>query len=399
MSGQTTVIADTMYFLDPTLAEDIHNDSFVRILREKKVQFTLIKEDLIRAFEDAVRNNIITNQELRAFLEREIRFGHNRSIFIQEIDTDSVTRLKSMSREQIVALASSRSLDLPSVNNLAGISLPDVLTIAECNIIPSEKIELTFVNTIKIKRTNTVARVNNYYFVTIDLIKNRFSVRLRPRSNEIIGDGESSQKLNYTTHYIQIRNLISRAFDITLIDATHYKTTLYNIAKELTEKAEERWRLEVNAHTEVISKFAEEMISKLPNINTEKFELDFRLHRLLERALIQSNFKSIKENQSGKKGYIHMFNFSDRSGGKIKASSKEKERAIELSEIYYDTRDTIDKEEKFDILWVYWFQDENTNKTIYNRLETNTEYFQIHFFNYLKEDELNHVLSKIETFM
>jgi hypothetical protein len=398
MSEKTDFIAETMYFLDPTLADDIHVDSFVKILKEKGVQFTVIKEDLIRTFEESVRNGIISNDELRSFIENEIRFGNNRTVFFQEIDEDSARALSLMSKDQIYELSERRGLKLPSQNNLAGTHLPAVLTVAEVEVVPGALIELTFVETIKIKKINSVAIVNNYYFVTLDLLSKRFSLRMRPRDQQITGDEENTQKIPYTVHFFRVRELIQRAFNIEFIDASHYKSTLYRIAKELTEKAEEQWRKEVNEHTEIIEKFADEMKSKLPGINNSIFDLNFRVHRLLERALIQSNFQQLKKNQVGKKGYIHMFNFSDRSGGKIKASSKERERAIDLSEIYYDTRDTIDKEQKFDTLWVYWFTNE-TNKTVYNRLEANSEYFQIHFFKYLKEDDYNHVLSKVRTFM
>lgn len=391
------IVADSQFFLRKDFKEDVVNESFMKFLRDKQISFTAIREDLIAVFEENVRNGTITNEELCFFLDREIRYGHNRTMFVKDIDKTSLSLLKGLPEAELRALISSKGINIPNTNNILNIFLPETLTIGEFYLEPHQKITLTFIETINTARTNTVARENNYYFVEIDLINGVLLLRMRPRANQITSD--DGNKVPYTNHFYRILHLVERTFNISTIGSTHYKTILYDITKELTIKAEEPWRLEVDKHYDDIKKFAQELEAKLEGLNTRKFDLEFRLQRLLERALIQSNFKLIKQNELGKKGYIHMFNFSDRSGGKIKASSKERERAIELSEIYYDTRDTIDKEKAFDIIWVYWFLNDSDNKAVYTKLEANDQFFQIHFFKYLSKDDMNHVLSQIRTFI
>jgi hypothetical protein len=391
----TVITADSQFFLRQDFREDIVNESYMKFLRDKKIPFTAIREDLINTFEESVRNGTISNEELYFFLDREVRLGHNRTIFIRDIDRISLNILRGLPEEELKALITSKGINIPQKNNILSIFLPETLTIGEFYLDPNKKITITFIETINTLRDKTVARENNYYFVEIDLDEGIFLLRMRPRANQIASDGN---KVPYTNHFYSILKLVERTFNISTIGSTHYKTTLYNIAKELTIRAEEPWRLEVEKHDELIKKFSEEIESKLNGLDINKFDIKFRLTRLLERSLIQSNFKLIKQNEPGKKGYIHMFNFSDRSGGKIKASSKERERAIELSEIYYDTRDTIDKEKAFDVIWVNWFLNTSNNKTIYSKLEANEQFFQIHFYKYLLKDEMNHVLSQIRTF-
>lgn len=388
------VVADSKFILRRDFREDISNDAYIKFLSEKKISFTAIKEHLISTFEESVRNGAISNEELYFFLDREIRYGHNRTIFIKDIDITSLTLLRSLSEIELKELLVSKAINVPQTNNLLNIYLPETLTIAEFLFLPNKSISITFVETIHTNRKETVVRENNYYFVEIDLSSAVVLIRLRPRANQI----NNEVKVPYTNHFYKILKIIERTFNITTIGSTHYKTNLYKITKELTMRAEEPWREEVNKHNEIIKGFADEINSKLDGINSKKFDVEFRIKRLLERALIQSNFNLIKQNEPGKKGYIHMFNFSDRSGGKIKASSKEKERAIELSEIYYDTRDTIDKEQAFDVIWVNWFINDKNNKTVPTKMEANEAFLHVHFFKYLLKDDMNHVLSEIRTF-
>jgi hypothetical protein len=394
--NMTNITDNSQFILRRDFREDIVNEAYMTFLRDKQIPFTAIREDLLNTFEENVRNGNITNAELSFFLDRETRYGHNRTLFIRDIDKHSLRILKSLSENDLKSLISSKGINIPEINNILNVYLPETLTIGEFYLEENQKITITFIETIHTTRTNTVARENNYYFVEIDFINEMLLFRMRPRANQI---GTENIKVPYYNHFYRILQIVERTFNISTIGSTHYKNTLYDITKELTIRAEEPWRLEVEKHEEVIKQFAQEMEAKLDGLDTSKFDLKFRLQRLMERSLIQSNFKLIKQNEPGKKGYIHMFHFSDKSGGKIKASSKERERAIELSEIYYDTRDTIDKEKAFDIIWVYWFLNNNNNKTVSTKLEANEQFFQVHFFKYLLKDDMNHVLSQIRTFI
>lgn len=374
--------------------DNITNPPLSNFLTKHNIQFTVISDDMIEKLEDAVQKEFISKQELCDFLDHETRFGHNRTMFLYDIAPEDLATIKHLNKERLEELLRNKGWTLPT-QSLIDFYLPESLTLAEYCIDNDHTVDLTFVETINTTKSNgsSIKRENNYYFVNINPSTGSLFVRMRPRSNAVrISAGEITEKVNNVYLFYKIKNEIKRVFGITLIDSTHFKTTLYKIAKDMTEKAEEKWKDEVGKFEVEINHFAENMESKLEGINTELFDLNFRLKRLLERALIKSNFSDLKVSGPGKKGYVHMFHFSDRSGGKIKASTKEKEKAIELSEIYYDTRDTIDKSRAYDILWVYWFKD---NKVLRTKLEATSEYYQIHFFSYISEDDISHVLSEV----
>ncbi|MCP3741419.1 hypothetical protein [Rossellomorea sp. BNER] len=386
------------YFLRKDYAEDILVPSFIDFLKERKVVFTSIKMDIIRAFQEAVRNGTISTADLNSFLDKETRFGHNRTLFLKDIDSYSSNSLKKMSEKEIYELIISKGWQVPSQNSILNVYRPEELTLVEVGIEEGCNISLTFIEEVEIKKKDIIDRQNNYYFVNVDLINNIFSVRMRPRGNNVVQVGFDEYKIVTDVQcFYKIKNWVQKMLNLSLLDSSHFKSTLYKIAKDLTEKAEEPWRKEVEKHNDEIETFSQEMLSKLEGIKPDVFDLEFRLKRLLERALIQSNFKKMKEKEPGKKGFVNAFHFSDRSGGKIKASSREKERAIDLSEIYYDTRDTIDKKKAYDIVWANWFVP-GKKVSLSTRLEANDEFYQIHFYNYLSEDELYYVLSEIKHF-
>lgn len=391
--------AAQQYFIRKDHANNIQNPSFIKFLRDKGIPFENIKSEILKAFELAVNEGKITNGELTAFLDRQTRHGYNRTIFCKDIEKESLGLLRSMSVEEIVKLIESKGWKIPKHNNLLNIYLPDTLTLAEFNIVHSEYINLTFIETIKVlvNKNTTVDKENNYYFVSIDLLKGSFYVRMRPRGNAVTGIDPEYKKVPDVQFFYKITSECQKMLNLSFIDSTHFKTTLYKIAKELTEKAEEKWRLEVQKNKDIIKTFSDELKSKLEGFDPKEFDLEFRIHRLLERSLIQSNFKQLKQKEPGKKGFIIAFHFTDKSGGKIKASSREKERAIDLSEIYYDTRDTIDKRRTYDNLWVNWFVPEK-KVSLSTRLEANNEFYQIHFYTYLNKDDLDYVLSEIDYF-
>ncbi|MFB5661572.1 hypothetical protein [Alteribacillus sp. HJP-4] len=391
--------ADTekKYTLRKDFKKNITNTPLKNFLRKYSIQFTEISEDLISKLEENVDNGKIPYNDLYEFLEHETRYGHNRTMFCYEIATEDLNKIRSLNITKLENLLRIKGWELPELQ-LIDFYLPEKLLLAEYTISTCKEINLTFVETINISgnEDKVIKKDNNFYFVTINPNEKIFSVRMRPRANAVkVVGGNISNKINDVQLFYKIKKIIEDIFSINLITSIFFKNTLYEIAKDMTEKGEEEWKKEVSKYKKEINDFAEEMQSKLPGIDPEIFDLKFRLTRLFERALIKSNFTQLKVNKPGKKGYVHMFHFSDKAGGKIKASSKEKEKAIELSEIYYDTRDTIDKSRAYDILWVYWFQ---KNEILRTKLEATSEYYQIHFYKYLSKDDIFHVLSEIRNY-
>ncbi|MDQ7860579.1 hypothetical protein RCO48_04420 [Peribacillus frigoritolerans] len=102
-----------------------------------------------------MNNGTITNEELISFLDRETRFGHNRTVYFKDLDPLSIRKLKTMSEVEMEELMKTKGWTRPSKNNLVGTYLPDVLTIAEMTVVPTEEIKITFIETI-----NTLKKIN-----------------------------------------------------------------------------------------------------------------------------------------------------------------------------------------------------------------------------------------------
>ncbi|KIL46428.1 hypothetical protein KP77_25550 [Jeotgalibacillus alimentarius] len=383
---------DQIFKLRGYLHDYINSASLQIFLKDQGVNNDGLKPGMISALEDAVNEDEISDSDLYLFLDKEIRFGRHRTIFIKDIAESDISTLKTMSEDEIKSIIINKGFAIPN-NNILSVELPDTTTLAEVIIEPGSRIYLTFIETVKVLKTETVSRENNFYFVEIDLENSRFSVRLYPRSKQI---NSRNKIVPYSIHFFNIERTLKRIFGFSTIQTTHYKNTLYDIANDFTQKAEQKWVNKVNAHDKALDDFTDMMLTKLPDIKPSEFNLRNKLQKLLERALIQSNFDDLKQQHSKKKGYLRKFNFSDSTGGVVNASSQERERSIDLSEIYYDTKDTIDQLKKYDKVWVYWFTD---GEPIENRLEANDDYLEIHFFKHISQEDLFYVLSEIKDFI
>lgn len=381
------------FYFRGDFARDISLKSLLQFQKKHNLSSTTIKDDVINAIEEAVQNHEISLVEVTTFIKNELKYGHNRSLYFNEIDQASVLQLRKLNEEDLVKILSSKGWKVEE-SSLVDIYLPKKMLLCDLYFEMGKQIDFTFVETIQTKRKDVVTRENNYYFVSLDLINSTVQIRIRPRSNiaKLDGSGNIVELINSNLHFYKIKREIISIFGFELIDSTFFKTVLYKIAKKLTEEAENEWKDKLDVCKDEIELFDIEIQKKLPEINSLQFNFSFRLKRLIERALIQSNYK---KNTQNKIGYVQMFDFSDKTGGKIKAKTKE-DKEIQSSDLYYDVRDTIDSVKSLDNLWVHWFL--SPTKTIRTKFEVTSEYYLIHFYKYLDEDELKNVLSKVESF-
>lgn len=143
------------------------------------------------------------------------------------------------------------------------------------------------------------------------------------------------------------------------------------------------------------------------------------------------NEEVITQYVDGKKGYINMFDFKDDRGGRINARSQHISTPIQTSDIFFDTRETIDEVKLLDSLWVVWFKrpegviedmenieweldtdeedfelgnevqttaDESKVIRINTKIAAYTGFYKIEFKRYLLKEEYDHVLSLIKSF-
>lgn len=384
-----------MYLLHDEHARNLTREAFASILKHFGIKSSGLKEELIDRINENVNEHKIDKVELGKLIGAELRYGHHRNLFIKDLTELSNDYFKSIDLAEINRLIKTKGYEIPSIS-FTDVHYPSGLHLCEIER-QQDLLNFTFARTIYcITDKGGIRKETDFAFVTIDTNTKTFTVRIRPRGN-VINPAVPKEKINQNLFYYIIEDAMNKIFiQLDLLKSTHYKRHMYNIGYKLTERAEQKWREMVNEHSDYIASVSDSFHSKLSAISKKEFDINYRLTRLLERALIQSNFEDRKKKEEGRQGWVHSFVFSDDSGGRIKSSTKERSKAIELSELYYDTKDTIDKKKTFDKIWINWFTD--TDRIVETRLECTQEYYEILLFSYLKnKEELDNVLSKIRT--
>jgi hypothetical protein len=205
---------------------------------------------------------------------------------------------------------------------------------------------------------------------------------------------------------------------------------MFKIEQQLTDFVKLQFQPKVLEQEEIITHFTTNIAELLGlESDTEPLNIRERIIGLLERALIVHNEGIIESYVEGKVGYVNMFDFKDDRGGRISARSKHHSTPIQTSDIFFDTRETINEVKLLDSLWVVWFkaieddQDaielvdeidndeepdnedddlliENDKKVV--RIKTKIAafkgFYKIDFKRYVIKEEYDHVLSLIDSF-
>ncbi|MDI2588094.1 hypothetical protein OR571_13450 [Psychrobacillus sp. NEAU-3TGS] len=130
-----------------------------------------------------------------------------------------------------------------------------------------------------------------------------------------------------------------------------------------------------------------------------------RVVDLLERVVIQENFSQYLGYAEGKDGVLNKMQFTDETGASVNASSGTKEGdTLELSDVFFDTRKTIEKKKCLDTLWIDWFKiiqhnEEQIPVRISTKFDSSTYYYLIHFRRiHLSEEVEKFVFSKLTNY-
>jgi hypothetical protein len=222
-------------------------------------------------------------------------------------------------------------------------------------------------------------------------------IKTRQRSGNVWTNNARIKEL-----YEEVSTIVRETFDLAPKSTEGVKNILYKMFKDLTDTAEQPFRDSVVPfHTE-ISTFAEEMAEKVGlRSSYDPVDLPHRLTRLLERALIQQDFHIYEGFFEGKRGIVNRIYFSDATGASVNARSSEVEEGIAVADIYFDTKESIEKLQKFDKIWITWFYKEvgKPLERIETKFEVAKEHFTIHFlYAYTTKEMQDHVLSNFKYF-
>ncbi|GLI83474.1 hypothetical protein ANABIO32_11670 [Rossellomorea marisflavi] len=246
-------------------------------------------------------------------------------------------------------------------------------------------------------------RIYDYVWIDIYPAQQYLQIKSRPYSNQYFANLHESNRVFQFYH-----NLMKKIFNISYLNMEESKGVLYNIFKVLTDRAEASYCKEVEEIKDQVYDKTKELASLL-NISDISHPVDMpnRISRLLERVLILEDIDNYMSYDPDKLGIVDRIDFSDQSGAKVNALSQEE--GIEIADIYFDTRETLDELKQLNKLWIRWFmrttngsEDETTSKIeqIETRIEVYADRILIIFLGVqsVPKEVQYYVLSKIKKF-
>lgn len=389
---------ETYLKLNKRLIDYLNFDSLRNFLRPiRSLHSSGSKMELIARIEEAINNRTLPKEVFDEFLAHELRYGHNRALFITRINSSSLHKVKDYSRlKDALRTAGLTDQEFSDYVNCFPLSEDAELVHLEVDRDGSnvKKVILCFANLIMVNRITEDGMVSvedtDYVWITIDIVNEQLFIAVRPRGNLNDTSSRTVAIFNYFANYL------TDVFSLKYFSNDEMKYTLYNIFKELTTKAEKPYVEKVAPFFPEIEEFCQKVADGigLPSSDAP-VNLPFRIRRLLERALIQNDFFNFKAYSNGKIGTVERFFYADETGAKVNATANEGD-GIELNDIYFDTRDTIDDQRMFNKLWVKWFVPGGSE--VDTKLEVTSNYFLVHIYRYHSGAEQDHVLSTIEAF-
>jgi hypothetical protein len=309
-----------------------------------------------RLYQALSENDPYFNNEFQQFIIEEISNGRNREIHICNFSIESLRILGSYHAVQSSLAA--KKLPFENFNSLLDPNTePDQMVYlniqkGESNKVNQISMAFTKETVIEIETEEGMTKEKSIIsYVWIDIFPNRnyLQIKFRPYTNNYIVNFEKTRR--DFDHYWKF---LKDTFGIVYTNMSESKSTLYNIFKVLTEKAEAPYSKKVNdIMSEIETKVKE--IAQSVRLSDYKWPVDIpvRVARLFERALILSDITNYKAYDSEKIGIVDRIDFSDQSGAKVNALSGDE--GIEVADIFFDTRETLDELKQLNKLWVRWF--------------------------------------------
>lgn len=181
---------------------------------------------------------------------------------------------------------------------------------------------------------------------------------------------------------------------------------LYKIYNDLTTAAESPYVDRIATFYSDIDLFVSNISKSIAysDENVDGINLNTRVKKLLERAVIQQDFKTYVETTSNRDGFIDKFQYQDPTGGRVLASSNDASFDMSKHDIYFDTKETIDINKTLNVLWVRWFKNETIDEIIRTnqikvRYETHPRYYVTHFlYSQVSKEVCEYVLPKFDEY-
>lgn len=337
-----------------------------KFCKENNIDAVGFKEAVVRNVLVAVQEQRLDQTTVREFLKEQLWYGYNRHIFFIGLDDESLEVFRD---EESLIDCFSNITDEP-FNNLDNINLPNSPVLGrfefdleneESNIV--KKIYIGFVETCyqtgHFNGEAIFTPTNTYICIEIDLENKLLILRVRPQIQLRAADSMESD--NVSPQYLAKKyvEMLTNDYNLKYLKGAgdEFKNTMFNINQELTGYVFEVFRQNIKHVETDVNSFSTSIASKLnfPS-ETDPVDLNERIFGLLVRGMIALHPDVVEKYSDGKIGYIYKFDFRDDTGGKINARSGHKDEAIQSTDIFFDTKETVDEVGMLDSLSVVWFK-------------------------------------------
>lgn len=388
----------------------ITNDYIKSFLKSKQLPYSNTnKMELINTFEGLVSKGGLTIQEEKEFLARYFKYGVNRTIVTNIIGFNLTNAITS--KESLEKKLSSLKEPTGYFNKIDEISetndSEDTLfyqSIAYRDDGSTNMIERGFYRDERVVATDedgTPIYGNKKIFtwIVLDVVHKTFNVHTRDIEPNYFGQNVSFRRTNE-----KFLNIHKKMFGFTVSSALNEERTLYNIYKEMTEKAEAPFKEKVTDEIkEKISGLFLEVSDLIGyNKDNDGLKMPNRISRLFERGLINQNYDLYSMYEDGKVGIIKRIVFYDSTGANVSAMVKEISENISSYDIYFDTRDTLDERKSLNKLWAFWYfrsSIDSKEEKYEVKMEVENDYYITHFLRRsVLEEVAEYVFSRFREF-
>lgn len=393
--------------------EEISYQSLKNFLKKYGQSYSHRKEDLFQKIEDELNseNPAFTEDAINDLIKEEIKYGSRRSLFLAKFSFADANKINTIEKATtfLLNISGINSISFNNLNNSKAnkFKVSNELFTEYIKLNTNDKqvnsIDLCFTYfseiTIKDKEKNQIInQVKEYIWVNIDIKRRNLIIRIHPPQNDIFGKNYSAIQL-----FNRVKDLFAET--INFKEMISYQEMLYDLFKNTTDVSEKPFRERIKKHTHLVDPFINN-ISKEKLFSNEKYDnlLKERIVDLMERILIQDNFKEYIGYAEGKVAVLNKMHFKDGTGASVQASSGSKNGdTLELSDVFFDTRKSIEKEQRLKTLWIDWFKIDDTNKEniakIKTKFETANDYLLIHFLDtFLIKEDQEYVFSKLREY-
>jgi hypothetical protein len=358
--------------------------------------------DAFQRVEEYINNDLELLEKFKVFIADELSSSKNRQIFWCDFSIESLRILGSSTLVKQYL----RNNNLPFENFNHALTDDEDIQAGKIVYLNIESVsdETTRIS-MSIKRPYDVqvededrGIINNtlYDYDWIDIFprENYLLIKTRPINNYLSDQVHSSNIFNY------YQGFLKQIFGISYLSMNGNKETLYNIFKLLTDRAEASYRKKTDDLSIEIEKCVNDLSQKIGLKNfRDPVDIPNRVGKLFERALILEDIDEYMSYQDDKYGIVERIDFSDQSGAKVNALSQNE--GIEIADIYFDTRETLDEQKQLNKLWIKWFlRYVNTVDSIETKIEVTNERIIILFQNVqmISKEDQDYVLSLFKQF-